>query len=55
MYVLNYFPLRNFILMICDLSGKEERLCEHRTKNKMAYSLYRPWFRVFSFLFHFLS
>lgn len=34
MYVLNYFPLRNFILMICDLSGKEERLCEHRTKIK---------------------
>lgn len=31
-YVLNYFTLIYFILMICDLSGKEERLCEHRTK-----------------------
>lgn len=41
--------------MICDLSGKEERLCEHRTKNKTAYSLYKPWFHVFSFDFIFFK
>jgi len=29
-----FFLLETFILMICDLSGKEERLCEHRTKIK---------------------